>query len=582
MLGLGLALLLGASSAGAGVTKYGLGHVDDLDFRKHPSNDRPPSADAPDDFGGSYFFLRSSRTPGSLECGIDREYTPILGQVFIEDEDGCTPTSTGPTCIGGTSPGAMCHLPLGVNSAPNTVECGAGGTCEIAAGTSCAVAIPLTDQATPVAERTRFVAPIWAKLPPTGGLLDLLSNSPAHLSASASADPADDCRPEYIRSVPNQGRRYLLPASRGGDGVKTFIRWNQDNATGLQRLLVEGTLCCNSTATVCDLPNVGPFFEYPILNTTTCEDFNPSNPGVVLFKQTPDWIFAGGAGTAFGMDSEFVVPGQQVGVCRANRDRPCDTLTPHLPQAVDCATLDADPVQDGIQPDSCDFREPGMRSSRPFNEPDGDPNVAACGNSMYVFRGTPDQYCHIIEEYAENGDPGPDCDVLNFGARTRADLDCDGIVDDPDDKCPLLNEFDHRLDRDGDCGDPADPDYPLPGCRGDECECGDQNLDGHVDVTDLPAINIAIFNPPLAQEICDTNLDDLCNVSDILGASTEIFRPGSSVCSHVTTVNCGNGFLDGSEECDDGDRFSGDGCSAICRVETGWQCTGEPSVCTPL
>jgi cysteine-rich repeat protein len=259
-----------------------------------------------------------------------------------------------------------------------------------------------------------------------------------------------------------------------------------------------------------------------------------------------------------------------------NRERTCDTLTPHLPQNVDCSTLDADPGP-GFLPDSCDFREPGMRSSRPFNEPDGDPNVAACGNSMYVFRGTVRQYCHILEEYVEDGDPGPDCDVLNFGARTRADLDCDGLVDEEAavDKCPLLNEFDHRVDADVDCANPA-----L--CRGDECECGDQNLDGRVDVTDLTAINVAIFNPVLAEEICDTNLDDRCNVSDILGAATEIFRPGSSVCGHITTVNCGNGFLDGSEECDDGDRFSGDGCSAICRVETGWQCTGQPSVCTPL
>ncbi|GBF95024.1 hypothetical protein Rsub_07525 [Raphidocelis subcapitata] len=43
--------------------------------------------------------------------------------------------------------------------------------------------------------------------------------------------------------------------------------------------------------------------------------------------------------------------------------------------------------------------------------------------------------------------------------------------------------------------------------------------------------------------------------------------------------NCGNGMVEGSEECDDGDRLDGDGCSATCRVEQGWTCSGSPSAC---
>lgn len=44
---------------------------------------------------------------------------------------------------------------------------------------------------------------------------------------------------------------------------------------------------------------------------------------------------------------------------------------------------------------------------------------------------------------------------------------------------------------------------------------------------------------------------------------------------------CGNGTIEGTEECDDGDRDSRDGCSSVCAVEPGWSCVGEPSVCTP-
>jgi hypothetical protein len=59
-----------------------------------------------------------------------------------------------------------------------------------------------------------------------------------------------------------------------------------------------------------------------------------------------------------------------------------------------------------------------------------------------------------------------------------------------------------------------------------DCECGDQNGDGTVDVRDLVAINRAIFNPALATPLCDTNNDDVCDVRDLIGANMKIFgRP---------------------------------------------------------
>ncbi|MCL4228445.1 MAG: DUF4215 domain-containing protein, partial [Myxococcales bacterium] len=44
---------------------------------------------------------------------------------------------------------------------------------------------------------------------------------------------------------------------------------------------------------------------------------------------------------------------------------------------------------------------------------------------------------------------------------------------------------------------------------------------------------------------------------------------------------CGNGVIEGFETCDDGGTGDGDGCSALCQIESGWDCVGAPSTCTP-
>jgi cysteine-rich repeat protein len=44
---------------------------------------------------------------------------------------------------------------------------------------------------------------------------------------------------------------------------------------------------------------------------------------------------------------------------------------------------------------------------------------------------------------------------------------------------------------------------------------------------------------------------------------------------------CGNGQVSAFEQCDDSGNVDGDGCNASCKIETGFQCTGAPSVCTP-
>ncbi len=53
-----------------------------------------------------------------------------------------------------------------------------------------------------------------------------------------------------------------------------------------------------------------------------------------------------------------------------------------------------------------------------------------------------------------------------------------------------------------------------------------------------------------------------------------------SVCNFVMTPAqpvCGNGIVETDEDCDDGDQNSGDGCSALCTVESNYSCSGFPS-----
>uniref|UniRef100_A0A4W5Q691 Pappalysin 2 n=1 Tax=Hucho hucho TaxID=62062 RepID=A0A4W5Q691_9TELE len=42
---------------------------------------------------------------------------------------------------------------------------------------------------------------------------------------------------------------------------------------------------------------------------------------------------------------------------------------------------------------------------------------------------------------------------------------------------------------------------------------------------------------------------------------------------------CGDGLLQGTEDCDDGNLLDGDGCSKKCHMESGFNCNDEPSLC---
>ena len=56
--------------------------------------------------------------------------------------------------------------------------------------------------------------------------------------------------------------------------------------------------------------------------------------------------------------------------------------------------------------------------------------------------------------------------------------------------------------------------------------------------------------------------------------------PKSTCVSTLPIPVCGDGKIESGEACDDGNMSNGDGCNNTCTVQSGWSCTGSPSVCS--
>lgn len=70
---------------------------------------------------------------------------------------------------------------------------------------------------------------------------------------------------------------------------------------------------------------------------------------------------------------------------------------------------------------------------------------------------------------------------------------------------------------------------------------------------------------------------DGCNSS--CNIETGFICTGSpSVCTSL----CGDGIIVAGEGCDDGNTSNGDGCNSSCSIEPGFNCTGSPSTCSSL
>lgn len=65
----------------------------------------------------------------------------------------------------------------------------------------------------------------------------------------------------------------------------------------------------------------------------------------------------------------------------------------------------------------------------------------------------------------------------------------------------------------------------------------------------------------------------------VVGSSQPaVYRFGYELLDSCNPI-CGDGVIEGSETCDDGNSSNGDGCSATCQVESGWVCRTPNVLC---
>jgi len=120
-------------------------------------------------------------------------------------------------------------------------------------------------------------------------------------------------------------------------------------------------------------------------------------------------------------------------------------------------------------------------------------------------------------------------------------------------------------------------------CPNDAIEDSEQCDDGNAVAGDGCAANCRLYN--CGDGALDTPFEE-CDDGDTDGGD----GCGGRYCAIETGFQCtgvpsvcigicGDGLIVGGEACDDGNSAQGDGCNASCAVEPGFQCTGQPSVC---
>lgn len=77
--------------------------------------------------------------------------------------------------------------------------------------------------------------------------------------------------------------------------------------------------------------------------------------------------------------------------------------------------------------------------------------------------------------------------------------------------------------------------------------------------------------------------DGFCDDVETFTYDTDLGgQPGTATVEVFVECRCGDGYIRSNEECDDANTEPNDGCTPTCQVQSGWTCTGEPSVCTPI
>jgi|GEM_PF-1112263 len=94
----------------------------------------------------------------------------------------------------------------------------------------------------------------------------------------------------------------------------------------------------------------------------------------------------------------------------------------------------------------------------------------------------------------------------------------------------------------------------------------------------IPTVALLDGSPAIAASLCKEGDSDEYLMTDARGA----VRPNTRCdAGAYERADCGDGVVDISEVCDDGNTVDGDGCAADCSgFEDGWSCDGVPTVCT--
>ncbi len=221
---------------------------------------------------------------------------------------------------------------------------------------------------------------------------------------------------------------------------------------------------------------------------------------------------------------------------------------------------------------------------------DTDPGLRGRADLSLVDTGVPETHAQASADVADPAASAPD--VAHYLVRVGGpcgDLDVSDGVDALD--VDLLR--DHLTDPNA---------FPLaaPGLM----RCTVEGLQRPCDVLDAVVIRRSIDAPVLLGQIehfCEAAVGTvLCGDGAVEGAeqcddANALAGDGCALCSVepgfvcggepsqcVLAQACGDSSLDPGEGCDDGDRIPGDGCSDVCQVESGFSCAGEPSVCVSM
>ncbi|MGM0557026.1 MAG: hypothetical protein ACQEVA_11655 [Myxococcota bacterium] len=128
-------------------------------------------------------------------------------------------------------------------------------------------------------------------------------------------------------------------------------------------------------------------------------------------------------------------------------------------------------------------------------------------------------------------------------------------------------------------------------CDAEECHSADTDSDTSADVAETAtpdAEEDTAVDPPVCGD-GNREGDEQCDDGNTNREACAYGQTSCTVCGpNCTNVDgrtryCGDGKIQSGqgEECDDGGTSGGDGCSADCKVESGYACSGSPSTCAP-